>query len=303
VGAAAACSSNATASPPTVSTAPTALPTSAAPVSAARAAPASCRPPAASTTSTTSTTTTATTLAPAELPVDVAIVGDSQAHSLAINLPDGIGSTFEIHDGSVDGCSIHDTGRVVSERRGFSNSFERCRGWHEEWAEAAGDADVALVVIGAWDVFDIAAGDLIVPFGSPAFDGLFSDNLLRGVSAMVSAGARVGLLEVPCMRPRDVRGAGVPALPERGDDTRTEHLNDLLRAIADTDPADSIDFVEGPEAWCSDEAIATDLDYRWDGVHVYRRGANLIYESIAPELLTIAARASVHPVHPVSDLG
>lgn len=265
----------------TPTTTPAAAPT--ATVGAAPATPA---------TTTTSTTTT-TTLPPAELPVDVAIVGDSQAHSLAINLPDGIESTFEIHDGSVDGCSIHDTGRVVSERRGFSNSFERCRGWHEEWAEAAADADVALVVIGAWDVFDIAAGDLTVPFASPAFDGLFTDNLLRGVDAMVTAGAHVGLLEVPCMRPQDVRGAGVPALPERGDDARIAHLNELLVAVADADPADAIEFVEGPDAWCDDEAIATDLAYRWDGVHVYRRGANLIYESIAPELLTIAARAAV----------
>ena len=244
-------------------------------------------------TSTTTTTTTTTTLPPAELPVDVAIVGDSQAHSLAVNLPDGIESTFTIRDGSVDGCSIHDTGRVISARRGFSNSFERCRGWDEEWAEAAADADVALVVIGAWDVFDLAAGDMTVPFGSPAFDGLFVDNLRRGIDAMVARGAWVGLLEVPCMRPQDVRGAGVPALPERGDDARTGHVNELLRQVADADPTDAVDFVEGPDAWCGDEAIATDLDYRWDGVHVYRRGANLIFESIAPELLTLAARAAV----------
>lgn len=276
-----------TTSPPTTSPAATALAPSGGAVAATTGSSIS------ATSSTTSTTSTTTTLPPPELPVDVAIVGDSQAHSLAINLPDGIESTFEIHDGSVDGCSIHDTGRVVSERRGFSNSFERCRGWHEEWADAAEDADVALVVIGAWDVFDIAAGDLTVPFASPAFDGLFTDNLLRGVDAMVTAGVHVGLLEVPCMRPQDVRGAGVPALPERGDDARIAHLNELLVAIADADRTDAIEFVEGPGAWCDDEVIATDLDYRWDGVHVYRRGANLIYESIAPELLTIAARAAV----------
>ena len=34
------------------------------------------------------------------LPRHVAIVGDSQAHALAINLPDGIGDTFDITDGS-----------------------------------------------------------------------------------------------------------------------------------------------------------------------------------------------------------
>ena len=37
-----------------------------------------------------------------------------------------------------------------------------------------------------------------------------------------------------------------------------------------------------------DEAIATDLGYRWDGVHVYEPGANLIYTRVAPELLRLA---------------
>ena len=43
----------------------------------------------------------------------------------------------------------------------------------------------------------------------------------------------------------------------------------------------------GPTAWCNDEAIATDLGHRWDGVHVYKPGAKLIYETIAPALLEI----------------
>ena len=47
-------------------------------------------------------------------PRRVAIVGDSQAHSLAVNLPDGIESTFDVTDASLDGCSIYDGGRVHS---------------------------------------------------------------------------------------------------------------------------------------------------------------------------------------------
>jgi hypothetical protein len=94
------------------------------------------------------------------------------------------------------------------------------------------------------------------------------------------------------MRPKDVKGAGVPALPERGDDTRVAHLNGLMRAIADADPT-RVEFVPGPAAWCTDEAIATDLAYRWDGVHVYRRGAGLIFDTIAPSLLQLAAEAAV----------
>ena len=46
-------------------------------------------------------------------------------------------------------------------------------------------------------------------------------------------------------------------------------------------------FVEGPDQWCDDEAVANDLGMRWDGVHVYQPGAALIYETIAPALLAL----------------
>jgi len=88
------------------------------------------------------------------------------------------------------------------------------------------------------------------------------------------------------MRPKDVKGAGVPALPERADDRRTGHVNELLKQAAAADP-EHVTFVAGPRQWCNDPAISTDLGYRWDGVHVYKPGANLIYETIAPALLAI----------------
>jgi len=96
----------------------------------------------------------------------------------------------------------------------------------------------------------------------------------------------VALLEVPCMRPVDTAGDGVPALPERGDDERVAHVNDLWRQVAEDNP-DTVTFVDGPAEWCDDEEIATDLGYRWDGVHVYQPGANLIFTTIAPALLDL----------------
>jgi hypothetical protein len=221
----------------------------------------------------------------AVLPRSLSIVGDSQAHSLAINLPTGIESTFTIEDGSLDGCSVYSSGRVISSRSGFDNDFSICRDWLDAWANAARGTDVALVVLGAWDVFDLEIDGVSYPFASSAFDELFTTNLLSGVDAMLGAGAEVALLEVACMRPQDVEGAGVPALPERGDDVRVAHLNDLLRGVAASRPG--VTFVAGPDQWCADEAVASDLGYRWDGVHVYQPGANLIYETIAPALLAI----------------
>ena len=222
----------------------------------------------------------------------LAIVGDSQANALAINLPDGIDTVFpNVVNGSVDGCSVYDSGSVSSAVK-FGNNFSICDGWQEQWAQAAAGTDVALVVVGAWDVFDVVDGDTTYGFATPAGDALFIANLESGIDAMLAEGASVGLLEIACMRPQDVEGAGVPALPERGDDARVGHVNDLLRATEASYQAAGearVQFVEGPVEWCADETIATDLGYRWDGVHVYDPGANLIYTTVAPELLRLAA--------------
>ena len=61
----------------------------------------------------------------------------------------------------------------------------------------------------------------------------------------------------------------------------------------------TVTFVEGPDAWCADEAVANDVGMRWDGVHVYKPGAKLIYDTIAPTL----RRACRRPVCPRGDRG
>ena len=240
-------------------------------------------------------TSSAATVAPSTAPVVTApvlprrivVVGDSMAHSLAINLPTGIGPTFAIENGSVEGCSVYDDGDVRS-ARSFSRSFADCSGWADRWVEAAVDArsELALVVLGAWDVFDVEVGGVLVPFASPEGDARFVSGLQRGIDALVVEGVHVALLEVACMRPQDVRGAGVPALPERADDARVAHLNDILRQVSAAQP-DTVTFVPGPVQWCSDETVSADLGYRWDGVHVYKPGANLVYMTIAQSLLDI----------------
>jgi len=234
-------------------------------------------------------TTTVPLVVPEE-PVRLVILGDSQAGSLAVNLPSGVEEYFEVVDGSSDGCSIHESG-IVRSSRPFSLDMAMCEGVLDRWARRAADGGVALVVLGAWDVLDIEIDGVGLAFGSLDWDAMFVDRLGSAVAPVVDGGATVALLEVACMRPVDVDGAGVPALPERGDDARVAHLNDLLSGFAAATAG--VEFVSGPAAWCADESIATDLDFRWDGVHVYRPGAKLIIETIAPGLLALGASTVV----------
>ena len=224
----------------------------------------------------------------ATLPRRVVILGDSTAHSLAINLPAGIESTFLITDGSLEGCTVYSDGQAVSSRDGYTRSFAGCGGWQQDWATAAqaAQAEVGLIVIGAWDVFDVQVAGQDIPFGTPTADDRFIGGVLSGINALASVGVHAALLEVPCMRPADIVGAGVPALPERGDDARVAHVNDMLRQLAADNP-ETATFIAGPADYCTSEFLAGNLNYRWDGVHPLTAGAKLTFETIANALLSI----------------
>jgi peptidoglycan/LPS O-acetylase OafA/YrhL len=234
--------------------------------------------------------TTSTTIA--KLPRKLVIVGDSQAHSLVVNKPSGIEKTFVITNGSIDGCGIYDRGVGVGGTNGnFRRNFANCVGFEKKWAKSAttARADVALVVIGAWEVLDLKINGFTFAVNTSPADTMFRTQMKRGINALRSTGATVALLEVACMRPVDSKGGPVPALPQRGDDTRTSHLNDLLREIAAPED-DGVFFISGPKEWCSDPKISTSLSYRWDGVHAYKPGAKLIFETIASSVLKLPVK-------------
>jgi lysophospholipase L1-like esterase len=227
-----------------------------------------------------------------KLPRRVVIVGDSQAHSLAVNKPSGIEETFLVSNGALDGCGVYERGVGIGGNTGkFRRDFGNCAGFDKKWAASAtkAKADVALVVLGAWEVLDLRVGNVQYKVGTDAADDLFTAQLAKGVRAVRSTGASVALLEVPCMRPLESSGGPVPPLPQRRDDSRTQHLNTLLREFAAPED-DSVYFVTGPREWCNNMKISTSPSYRWDGVHVYKPGAKLIFEAVASQLLQIPVK-------------
>ena len=233
------------------------------------------------------TPVTSTTLA--KLPRRLLIVGDSQAHAIAINKPSGIEKTFSITDGSIDGCGVYDRGVGIGGATGkFRRNFANCSGFETKWSKTAttSRADVALVVIGAWEVMDLQINSFLFKLNTVPADTIFKTQLQRGIDALRRQNVAVALLEVACMRPVESKGGPVPPLPQRGDDSRTGHLNALMREVAAPEN-DGVYFVSGPKEWCTDPKVANSLSYRWDGVHVYKPGAKLILESIAPTLLQI----------------
>ena len=221
------------------------------------------------------------------LPRKILVIGDSQGHSLVINHPADLDKYFTLLKKTSSGCGLFEDGRVITQQLKFGWSFVQCGPPVERWEEAArvNQPDVTLLVTGAWDVFDIELNSVRYVFGSAEFDNKWVSNLQRGIDAVVAQGSAMALLEVPCMRPID---AATPVLPERAMDDRVAHINDLLRQVASAN-ASTTTFIDGPDGWCGDEKIATDLGLRYDGVHVYREGANYIFETISQALLHVPA--------------
>ncbi len=258
----------------------------AAPVATTLAAP-STRPVVTSTTPAT-TTAAARTFADLGRPLRVTVVGDSVGLTMVVNAPPDLAASVALTDGTIMGCGIME-GSIRTTAR-WRRSFEECAGWEAKWsaAAAAGQADVVLVTLGAWEVFDLQMGDSRLSFGSPEWDAYFAGRLQRAIEAAGSTGARVALLEVPCFRPVD--GGGLVGLPERGDTDRTGRINAAFAAAAAADPG-RVSFVRQPVEWCSDPEVAGALRERWDGVHYDKPGAARVWGTVAPALLGLAPAA------------
>lgn len=238
-----------------------------------------------------------TTTLPA-LPRRVIAVGDSTAGAFARNAPRNVRNTLRFVDGQLSGCSINDRGVAVGVHK-TGRDFRVCKNWANRWATKAtkAAAEIAIVIIGAWDVFDIDYGKNTVVFASPEFDATFKANLRSGIDLLLETGAKVALLEVPCYRPHFTGGPGTFEFPERGDDSRTRHLNELLRDVALADPG-NVTFITGPQVWCTDEKVAKNWYLRYDGVHYTPQGSAIVYEAIKDQLLAIPVDAAQHAKRP-----
>jgi peptidoglycan/LPS O-acetylase OafA/YrhL len=219
-------------------------------------------------------------------PLRVTVVGDSQGMTLLLNVSDKITSQFGFTNGTVEGCGV--LGGVISSVQGMKRDLDAdCAGWATKWHDrvAGSHAQIGLIMLGAWDVFDDTVDGHLLKFGTPSWDANFNQHLQRGIRAVTDAGAVAALAELPCYRP--ISAGGLPALPERGQDWRTRHVNELLRRAADADPHHVV-TVTPPAAFCTNERVATDTAYRWDGVHYYIPGAQLFMATVGPQLLAIA---------------
>jgi len=219
-------------------------------------------------------------------PPRVALIGDSQGMTLYLNRPPDTAAYLHLLDDTTEGCDFLG-GRITSGAGDRRDLDSECGNAVGKWASRVrrDHAEIALLTVGAWDLFDEHVDGADLPFGSAGWDAYFTSRLAATAGTLKATGLpQLDLALLPCYRPVQTAGSAGGLWPERGDDSRVAHVNALLAAYA-KDPAHHVRAVYPPAQFCQDPAIAASRSYRWDGVHYYKPGARLYLRNAIPQLL------------------
>ncbi len=222
-------------------------------------------------------------------PVRVLVVGDSVAFTMAQGLQRGE-STWDL--------SIWNTGRLGcgilrADEQFFQGEWvaqdELCKDWPSRWRSYVDvfQPDVVVVLVGAWDTYDLEVEGRLLEFGTAEGDAYALSELNEAVDVLSSGGAKVVLLTVPYPGRRDL---GLDVGGARVDPARVDRLNDLYREIArqrlgQVTVLDLNRFLS-PAGGNADVSDGTDM--RSDELHFTTEGADVIAAWLAPEIVEVA---------------
>jgi peptidoglycan/LPS O-acetylase OafA/YrhL len=236
---------------------------------------------------------------PAEPPLRALMVGDSVAATLgfgfgSVNLDPGLLGSFVdpnldlstltedivLWNRGILGCRLFaEPSRDAN--RGVEPETNGCPDPVADWGSAVTefDPEVAVVSVGAWEVFDRRFGDRWVSWGEPEFDRRFERRMTEVLDSLTGNGARAVLLTAPLPN-RD------PSKPDQAasqtDPDRFRHLNGLLRDVA-RGRADTT-IVDMAGEMCAEGECGKSDYLRYDGLHFSAAGALQVARWITPQL-------------------
>jgi hypothetical protein len=233
--------------------------------------------------------TTDTPTPAAARPLKIVFLGDSVAKTTAAALVPMSGAYgITVDNRGILGCGV---ARTVPFRY-FGKHYDAvppgCETWPETWRAAveADQPDVAVVLVGRWELMDRVIGSRWSAIGAPDFDSDVAASLDTAVAAAAATGGRVVLATTPYYQ-RGLRPDGglwpedVPA--------RVDRFNELLRATAARHPGVAV--VELGGRLSVDGRLAMKIDgvrVRTDGVHVAPEAGHLLAPWLLPQLRALA---------------
>ncbi len=218
-------------------------------------------------------------------PVSTLVLGDSVALTLARGMTSqGPRAGVALTEAALLGCGVARGGplRYVGQEQAEPPP---CATWPTHWSDAVDrqDPDVALVVVGRWEVVDRFWNGRWAHLGEPDFDQYIEAELDQAVAAASSRGARVALASAPYYWRGERRDGGL--WPE-DDPRRVDRLNELVRSVAGRHP-DQVSFIDLGAKTAKDGGYTRSLEgvqLRYDGVHFTPVGARWLAPWLLPQL-------------------
>jgi peptidoglycan/LPS O-acetylase OafA/YrhL len=225
---------------------------------------------------------------PKDRPLRVTVVGDSVGFSFVWFAPkiDGIA----LHSEAVVGCGVIPGDLQNGQVR--RPPQEGCQTWEDHWRKAAaGNPDVAIVFLGAWEVHDAWVDGHRLRVGTQAWRRYLLGQVDTGLHLLTDhTTTRVGVMRVPCFDDRHPEPRGSAA--ERNDPTRVAAVNDVLADATARHPGRAV-MVDYASFACPGSHFRTKVDgvtLRPDGIHVDRTSAVVAWRWLAPITQEIARR-------------
>ena len=193
---------------------------------------------------------------------------------MAINFPAAeMSSAVEAQSYTALGCWI--SPGLPLDRNKVIPQPDQCASWQEDWRHAVEQSspDVAVIMVGAWEIMDHQVDGHAVRFGSPEWDAVVRQGVEQAITA-VSGAKVVSLMNVPCMN--QPAKAAVPA-QARNDPARQATLNAIIEQVAAERGAKVLDL-RGLLCPGGEYAEQLDgIDMRYDGVHLTAEGAAVVW--------------------------
>ena len=229
----------------------------------------------------------------------VLVVGDSVASTLAFQHPavSKQGTRLVVRGSTLFGCGIGE-GDIALEGDWYP-AAERCEEWPVLWAKRAEELKphVAVVLLGAWEVYDRRYNGETLQVGAPAYAAYLSERLELAIGVLSDQGKRpVVLLTVPCYQGQLVGERR--KWKARNDPRRRDAVNRVIREVALRHP-ENVTLLDLQSYVCPTGQYQSHVDgvaLHEDGVHYTEEGAHQVWDWMTPRLEALAR--SAHPVSP-----
>jgi hypothetical protein len=208
-------------------------------------------------------------------PVRMLVVGDSVSRALAEGLKPIVGHYgVTLFDRGTNGCGIS----LGSPFRYFgqvTNDPPACHGWPQRWRHDVlrYDPDVAVLLVGRWELMDRVHNGRWMHIGQPAYDAYLLHELTRAMNVLSSHGARVVVVTAPYFR-RGLRPDG--GLWPEDVTKRVDRWNALVRRAAAHRPQVTVVDLNGKLGRGQYRAVVAGVRLRYDGVHLTPQAGRLV---------------------------